>query len=235
MRHRRTFGSGIQRASDVRSIGRERNAGHSLAVRRRWYADGDDVADDDGGTVPDDAETDAGGDDPTTEDDVPELLAQLRDGKLEADEVYAMISGLRSESAAGRQARRELQALKEAQEAERRKAQEEQGEYKALWEAAQKDLDELKALREAREARMEQLQARNEARITELAKDRQATVRDIIETAGADDPDKIAVLLDKIIPTIATPTPAPDLDGGAKGDNRKTTSSTRVKLNKVSL
>lgn len=210
----------------VRTMSRVRGAGVSLAKRRRWYAgdatDNDDdgqsgTGDSDDGGEPGESDKD---DDPAPQnvEDLPEWAQKL-------------ISNTRNEAA---EHRRKLREAEEARQAEERRKAEEQGEFKKLWEAAQDDLAELKVLREARTARLEALSTRNEARIGELPKDTQATVRDIIETAGADNPDKVSALLDKIIPTIGAGGPPPPNDGGSKGDNRKRTGSTQVELNKVS-
>ena len=55
----RTFGSRRVRGQDIRSIGRSSAmAGKSLAMRRRWYADGDDTDADDPTPGADDDDTD---------------------------------------------------------------------------------------------------------------------------------------------------------------------------------
>ena len=220
----------------VRTASRTAKAGISLAKRRRWYADGDDTTEDDegqSGTDDSDAAGESGESD--EEETVPELLQKLRAGEVSADEAYAIIAGLRHESADGRQAKKDLATLKEAQEAAKRKSAEEQGKFQELWEGAQDDLAELKALRDANATRLEQLKTRNEARIVELPKDKQQTAREIIETAGTDDPDKVAGLLDKLIPTLGTGATPPPNDGGNKGDSRKQAGKAAVKLNKVSF
>lgn len=209
----------------VRTISRTRNAGVSLSKRRRWYAD-DATGDDDGQSGTDDSDDggDAGesdeDDDPAPQnvEDLPEWAQRL-------------LSSTRSEAAENR---RKLREAEEAKAAEKRRLAEEQGEYKKLWDDAQDDLAELTVLREARTARLESLKARNEKRIGELAKDVQQTARDILETAGTDDPDKVSALLDKIIPTLGAGNNPPPNDGGNKGDGRKQAGSTQVKLNKVS-
>lgn len=217
----------------VRSVGRNPNAGKSLAKRRRWYADGEEDTPEDGNQPGADDDDDGGESDKSEEDDVPELLSKLRAGDVSPDEAYAIISGLRSENAESRQAKKDLKALQEAQEAEKRKAAEEQGKFQELWEGAQDDLSELKQLREARVARLEKLSAQNDKRIGELPKDKQAVAKGLIETAGADDPDKVSALLDQLIPELGTQQKPPPNDGGSKGDSRKQTGSTQVKLNKA--
>lgn len=215
----------------VRTISRERNAGISLSKRRRWYAGEDDATGNDDGQPGAGASDDGGEAGESDEDDEP-APQNIEDLPPWAQK---LISNTRSEAA---EHRRKLREVEEAKAAEARRLAEEQGKFKELYEELkterETEREELKTLREARTARLEILKEKNEARIGELPKDKQQTARDIITTAGTEDPDKVAAILDKIIPTLGAGTNPPPNDGGNKGDDRKQTGSTHVKLNKVS-
>lgn len=228
MRQKRSLRQpGAVRANDIRSIGRNQNAGRSLAQRRTWYAD--DATDDDdkqpgAGDSDDDGESGESDEDrpaPSNVEDLPEWAQKL-------------LKDTRNEAAANRAKVREIE---DAQAEAGRKIAEEKGQFKELYEAEKAKGDaervELEALREGRSARLEQLTTRNEERLSKLAKDSQETARDIIATAGIEDPDKVSALLDKIIPTLGAGTAPPPMDGGSKGDGRKQTGATQVKLNKA--
>lgn len=213
----------------IRSVGSNPLAGISLTKRRRWYggeaSDTDDATGDDK-TPPGADDLNDGGDDgeDDNEDAIPQEVADLPEW------VQVLLKKTRDEAASHRAKLREVEEARKAQEL---KDAEEKGEFKKLWEDGAADREELARLRQARSARLETVKARNETRIGELAKDKQVEAREIIEIAGTDDPDKVSAILDKIIPTLgASPNPPP-MDGGAKGNSRKNSGSSGVKLNKA--
>lgn len=129
--------------------------------------------------------------------------------------------------------RNQLRDIETAKQEADRKAAEEQGQFKDLWEKAQPQLAEYKALKEREEQRRASVKERNEQRLKELPKDKREKAEGLIATIGVDDPDKIANVLDTLLPELNAQPPAPKLDGGAKGD-RGGSGSADVKLNRVS-
>lgn len=204
-------------------------AGISLTKRRAWFSD-----------APNDADNNA------TEDETPPGVDDLDDGgdlgegddedtiSQEVEDLpewaQVLLKKTRKEAAEHRAKLREAEEARVAQEL---KDAEEKGEFKKLWEDGAKDREELVQLRQARSARLETVKARNETRISELAKDKQAVARGIITTAGTEDPDKVSAILDNLIPTLGASPEPPPMDGGAKGNSRKTSGASGVKLNKA--
>lgn len=210
----------------VRTASRNPEAGISLGKRRRWYADEDEETTEEDETQPGADDTDDSGDadEDANETDIPQEVEDLPEW------AQKLLKDNRTEAA---KYRTKLREIEEERKAKAIKDAEEQGNFKKLWEESEADRKELEQLRQARTARLETLKTRNEKRITDLPKDKQAVAREIIDTAGADDPDKVSALLDKIIPTLGVTPNAPDLNGGAKGNSRKGSGAAKVKLNKA--
>jgi hypothetical protein len=195
-------------------------SGISLLKRRRWFADEpppEDPNKQPGAATEDDKGKEP---DPNAVTDVKALPAWaqklLEDTRKEAAENRAKLR------------KQEEETAKAAQ-----KAAEEQGQFKQLWETAQPQLEELKTLREREAARREQVKQNNEKRIGDLPKDKKAIAESLVGKIGSDDPDKVAAVLDDLLPTLTTQTPAPPMDAGTKGD-KKGTGSGAIKLNRVS-
>ena len=117
----------------------------------------------------------------------------------------AHIKELRAESKSRRL------ALKEEQEAQRKRAQEQleqQGEYKKLADELMQEVLELRPMREKYQSRMEYEKSRNEARI--------ADIPEIFQSAIPTDyaPDKLSQWLDANIDKLKLPQ-APNIDAGA--------------------
>jgi hypothetical protein len=196
-------------------------SGISLLKRRRWFADEpppEDPSKQPGAATEDDKGKEP---DPKTEpQNVKDLPAWAQ----------KIIEDTRKEAADNRV---RLQKQEEEQAKAAQKAAEEQGQFKQLWETAQPQLEELKTLREREAARREQVKQNNEKRIGDLPKDKKAIAESLISKIGSDDPEKVAAVLDDLLPTLSAQTPAPQMDGGTKGDKKGAGAGT-IKLNRVS-
>lgn len=220
--------SGTVRRYNIRTASRSGPlTGISLAKRRRWYADGDSdedakqpgAEDADDTETPDETQTDDAEDDgPTNVSDLPAWAQKL-------------LAETRSEAAANRTKLREIESA--AEEAKRQEA-EEQGKFKELYEQAKVDREEYDRLLEEKAQRLEQVKARNEERLKGLPKEARAIAESVIENAGTEDPDKVAAIIDTLLPTLNPENPAPPKNGGKKGDNRDVSGSGKIELNKVS-
>jgi hypothetical protein len=194
-------------------------SGISLLKRRRWFADEPPPEDK---KQPGAVEGDKGKEpDPNTAvTDVKDLPAWAQ----------KLLEDTRKEAADNR-ARLRKQEEETAKAAQ--KAAEEQGQFKQLWDGAQPQLEELKTLREREAARREQVKQANEKRIGELPKEKKAIIESVIGKMGTDDPEKVADVLNELLPSLVAQTPAPEMDAGTKGD-KKGAGSGKVELNRVS-
>jgi hypothetical protein len=223
LRHRE---SGTQMAAGKirtasRSLQQNPLAGNSVRKRRRWFAD--DPPPEEKPKQPGAGEGDDKGNkpDPTTEP---------QDVKGLPDWAQKLIEDTRKEAA---EHRNKLRKAEEEKSKADQKAAEEQGQFKQLWETAQPQLEELKTLREREAARREQIKQANEKRIGELPKDKKVIVDNLIGKMGTDDPDKVADVLNDLLPTLNAQPTAPGMDAGTKGD-KKGAGSGKVELNRVS-
>jgi hypothetical protein len=148
------------------------------------------------------------------------------DGR-DADEVgklpewaQRLIRETRKEAAAHRKLVSELQAKEQERGAAEKKAEEErlakQGEYQTLAEQRGQALEAMKARAERAAALEARIKADNEARIKSVPE----AMRSLIPKYS--DPVELAEWLGENIGKLTSAKPAPNLDGGKRGENRVT-------------
>ncbi len=113
-----------------------------------------------------------------------------------------------------------LREREAAEEAAKQKLLEEQGQFKALYEAAQAKVKELETVAEQVKRLGDEQAARNTAALEALPKADKARIEGILAKAGVTDPYKVRDLLDDLMPS---KTPPPGMDGGKVGDSKEKT------------
>jgi len=196
----------------VRTASRS-NTGISLLMRRAWFAEGDPAPGANPqqpppvGTAPP-----PGGQTPPAPPVLPSQIDDSTDLSQLPPPVQAYIKSLRTENKSRREA---LQAAEDAKATAETKRLTEQGEWKTLAEQRATELESLKMQKTRADALEGQIKAMNETRIKQVPE----AMRTMIPTDYT--PEKLSGWLDANL-HLLTKTPAPNLDGGQRGERGKT-------------